>query len=63
DNSSEGGGFSQSPKRSILDHSKSSNRLTVDTIGDSVSSKTPIRRSSLTKLPSVSTVLAEVMTQ
>ncbi|KAI3991344.1 hypothetical protein MKX01_034663 [Papaver californicum] len=52
DNSSEGGGSSQSPKRSSLDLSKSSKRLSVDTNGDSVSSKTPIRRSSLSKVPS-----------
>ncbi|KAI3870309.1 hypothetical protein MKX03_029698 [Papaver bracteatum] len=51
-NSSEGGGSSQSPKRSSLDLSKSSKRVSVDTNGDSVSSKTPVRRSSLSKLPS-----------
>ncbi|MCL7030337.1 hypothetical protein MKW94_029079 [Papaver nudicaule] len=52
DNSSEGGGSSQSPKRSSLDLSKASKRLSIDTNGDSVSLKTPIRRSSLSKLPS-----------
>ncbi|OVA17118.1 TPX2 [Macleaya cordata] len=52
DNSSEGGGSCQSPRRSSLDLTKSTKRAQEDTNGDSVASKTPSRRSSLSKLQS-----------